>query len=89
MSDTREFTVEVHQIITVTLDASKFDAEFMADFRRNITDFNTLDEHAAHLGQLYARGLADRHRFIEGYGEAAGMGIDFAESSVEAEVLEA
>lgn len=72
---TKEITVT--QRVFVTVDVPKFTPEFMAEFRKSFYPFETIDEHLAHLGQLHARGLANNHSFIEGYGQAKDMGIRF------------
>lgn len=74
----KERIVEVTQYITVTIDESKFDAKFLEDFCRSFYEFDTIDEHVEHLAQLYARGLVGMFDpFIEGYGRASDMGIEF------------
>lgn len=70
-------TVEVTQIVNVTIDETKFDEQFMAEFRRYFFDYDRLDDHITHLAQLHARGISDENDFIEGYGPASGMGIKF------------
>jgi hypothetical protein len=74
-----KFTVEVTQVVTVTLDETKFTPEFMEEFRGHFFDFETIDEHAEHLAQLAARGVIEPSKysgeFIEGYGPSADMGI--------------
>lgn len=72
-----KFEVEVSQIVTVELDESKFTPEFMKEFQDNFYDFMSLRDHACHLAQLYARGIAYDNKFIEGYGEPKSMGISF------------
>jgi hypothetical protein len=67
------FTISVE----LEIDKSKFDEAFMKEFREGFYDFDTLDEHVAHLAQLYLRGINDDRDFIEGYGEAEEMGIKF------------
>lgn len=69
--------VEVRQTVVVGIDESKFDEAFMEEFRSTMYPFKTLDDHLKHLAQLHVRGLADNKSFIEGYGEAAEMGISF------------
>jgi hypothetical protein len=79
----------VTQIVTVAVDETKFTPEFMADFRKTMYPFQTLDDHLEHLAQLYARGLHDtamRNTFIEGYGPADGMGIRARIQHVETEI---
>lgn len=72
-------TVVVTQRVRVTVDETKFDADFMSEFRSTHYDFRTLDDHVAHLGQLFARGIVPERTdcFIEGYGNAREMGIRF------------
>jgi hypothetical protein len=70
--------VEVSITVRVTIDETKFDADFMAKLV-------TLDEHIEHLGWAYARGRADDFigSFIEGYGPAESMGIKFSDVGVD------
>jgi len=85
----RKFMIEVTQMIEVTLDESKFDETFMAEFRESFFPFDTLEEHAKHIGQLQARGIIDASygdHFIEGYGPASEMGIKADEDAVYTEV---
>ena len=61
--------VLVSQVVTVTVDETKFTPEFYAEFRASMYPFDSLDEHIEHLAQLHARGIADGpNDFIEGYG---------------------
>lgn len=69
--------VVVTQWVEVELDETKFDAVFMKEFTENFYSYYTIPEHACHLAQLHARGLADNLDFIEGYGPAKDMGIRF------------
>lgn len=74
------YEVEVRQVVRVKLDPAKFTPEFMADFRRDLFPLYGLDEHAEHLAQLVARGVAELSpyvpsEFIEGYGPIGKMGI--------------
>jgi hypothetical protein len=83
----RTFTIKVEQIVEVTLDETKFDDKFMQEFQRSMYHFTSLEEHAEHLGQLYARGLYDNGSFIEGYGPAADMGIRFEDTDQWEEII--
>lgn len=75
----KKFTLEVTQVIAVTLDETKFTEAWMEEFRASFYPFHSVEDHAQHLAQLCARGLADPWtRFIEGYGRPADMGIEFA-----------
>jgi len=77
MSEIR--TIEVIQIINVSLNEDKFNNEFMNEFRRNFYEFNTIEDHRKHLAQLFARGLINESTdFIEGYGEIKTLGISFS-----------
>lgn len=79
MSEKRKFRVEVTQLVEVELDASKFDADFMQEFRSSFFSFDTIEGHAEHIAQLQARGVIDvsgrSSEFIEGYGPSEEMGI--------------
>lgn len=69
-------TVEVTQTIQVSLDETKFDDKFMAEFRSYMYPFYSIDDHAKHLAQMEARGLiANVNDHIEGYGHIREMGI--------------
>ena len=83
--------VSVTQAVKVSVDESKFTPEFMAEFRQSFYNFDTVDDHIEHLGQLFARGLVGGYlpdEFIEGYGPAEAMGIHFYEvpGSTEVEI---
>lgn len=69
--------IQVEMTVKVGVDEAKFTDQFMAEFRTAFHDFRTLDEHREHLAQLFARGLISNDAFIEGYGQAADMGITF------------
>lgn len=74
----RKAIVDVTQRVEVTIDETKFDADFFEQFNNSITYYgDDLDEHFRHLAVLHVRGVADDDRFIEGYGQAAEMGIKF------------
>ncbi len=75
----------VHQYVRVIIDRKKFTQKFMREFRESFYKFNSIDEHLAHLAQLYARGLAHNDTFIEGYGNARGMGIKFESAGMDVE----
>ena len=73
-----KFKVTVTREVEVTLNARKFNEQFMSEFRDSFYNFHSLEEHAEHLAQLFVRGLADPNRdsgFIEGYGNCREMGI--------------
>lgn len=72
-------TVSMECSVNVTVDESKFTPEFMEEFRKYFYDFDTVDDHIAHLAQLVIRGLVNQHSaFIEGYGKPDSMGIKFS-----------
>ena len=86
-------SVQVSQVVKVTVDEAKFTPEFMAEFQRDFFPLQTVDDHIEHLAQMYARGVISDFPgdFIEGYGPAKDMGIAFAEEpySVEPEIVAA
>ena len=85
----KTFRISVAQTIDITLDKTKFDGDFMSDFRKSFYPFNTMEEHAEHLAQLCARGIHDLSPyvsdFVEGYGPSLGMGISANVRSTEIE----
>lgn len=85
----KTFTVEVTQTVEVTLDETKFDQAFFEAFNRHFFDFDdSLDEHAEHLGQMFARGVEDEFSdFIEGYGPVKELGIKFKAVDCETDVV--
>lgn len=80
-------TVKVEQTIDVSVDETKFSPEFMAEFRRTMYPFDSVDRHIEHLAQLYARGIADEYSFIEGYGNASEFGIKFRHIDGDQEII--
>lgn len=69
-------TIEVRLVVEVEMDETKFDAKFLQEFRDGFYPFHSLEDHACHIAQLYARGLyGGGDEFIEGYGPAKDMGI--------------
>lgn len=85
------FVVEVTSEVQVTLDESRFDAEFMKGFREAFYQFNSIEQHARHLAQMQARGLLDEpqltNKFIEGYGPANDMGIEIVTIDCETQIV--
>lgn len=86
----KTFTVQVVQTINVTVDESKFNEEFFAEFRESFFHFFDLEDHVQHLAQMAVRGVANDRRgsFIEGYGPPQDMGIKFEEGDLETEIVE-
>ena len=85
MAITKRVTVTVE--VDVTIDETKFDAEFFRQFNSSIFDAgDDLDEHFKHLAMLHAQGLIDDDSFIEGYGPTKDMGIAFHADLVDAEM---
>lgn len=84
----KTFTVDVIQTVKVTVDETKFDADFFKEFNKHFYQFGTsLEKHAEHLGQLYARGVeSEFSTFIEGYGIPQAMGIVLSELDFETTV---
>ena len=80
--------VEVRQLVEVELDETKFDDEFMVEFRSAFYPFVSVDDHAKHLAGLHARGTAGNVTpFIEGYGDPKELGIWFSLKEVESEII--
>lgn len=72
----KTYAVTVTQTVQVTLDESEFDEAFLREFRESFYPFCTINEHAEHLAQLFARGVYHSgHDFIEGYGNPKEIGI--------------
>lgn len=85
------FDVEITQFVRVTLDPAKFTPEFMAEFRQSFYQFNDIEQHAVHLAQLAARGVAELSpylpdEFVEGYGPIGEMGISAEITGIREEV---
>lgn len=73
-----EKEVTVSQIISVTVDETKFTEEFLEEFRKSFYLYSDVNDHIVHLGDLYARGIVDEFTdFIEGYGDPKDFGIKF------------
>ena len=53
--------------------------EFMAEFRHNFFDFDTIDDHIKHLAYLGVRQDVGYDYFIEGYGPSNEMGLKVTE----------
>ena len=83
-----KYTVEIKQSIEVELDKTKFTKQFMRDFERSFYSFDSIEDHAKHLAQIYARGFADwPDSFVEGYGKINEMGIKFNLISQDEEII--
>lgn len=68
-------TVTVTMEVEVTVDETKFDPQFMCDFRKDMyPSFKTLDDHIMFLAKCAAQGMNMRN--LEGYGDAvADFGV--------------
>ena len=89
MSEQR-FTIQVTQIVEVSLDPTKFTECFMSEFRASFYPFQTVQDHAEHIAQLEARGIVDLSiapKFIEGYGPSEAMGLSAKVIDTEVEVV--
>lgn len=86
----KSFKVIVTQTVTVKLDETKFDEDFMSEFRASFYPFYEIEDHAKHIAQLEARGVIslqfDKSEFIEGYGPADKMGITASIDDNETEI---
>ena len=82
-----EVDVLVYKTIEVVIDETKFDADFIKDFKEVFYDLEDIQEHVEHLAQLKAREIVDNYSphkdgaFIEGYGRVNLMGIKLVETS--------
>lgn len=86
-----EYLVRVTQLVRVKLDESKFDGEFLREFRESFYPFDSVEDHARHLGQLVARGIYEASpysakEFIEGYGPIGEFGISASVDDVDTEI---
>jgi hypothetical protein len=86
-----EYLVRVTQLVRVKLDESKFDDEFMREFRESFYQFQSIDDHAEHIGQLVARGIYEAspynpREFIEGYGPIGEFGISASVEDFDTEI---
>jgi len=81
-------TVRVTRLVDVKVDPSKFDEDFMAEFRASFYGLNTLNDHIEYLGRLFALGIVDEgSKFIEGYGDPKDMGIEFIDGGCDTELV--
>ncbi|KQV66599.1 hypothetical protein [Caulobacter sp. Root343] len=85
----RKFSVLVSQVVEVTIDDSKLDEAFMAEFRASHYQFDTVEQHAEHIAQLAARGLIDMgpNPFVEGYGPLVEVGVEYGCRNANTELL--
>jgi len=69
--------VEVTQTVEVEVDESKFNDEFMREYRRQFYPWMSIKDHVKHIAQMEARGLLPfaEDGFVEGYGPMTEMGI--------------
>lgn len=76
--------------VDVVIDESKFDKDFMREFKKSMYDFSNIEDHIKHLATLKATGcIGDFGSFIEGYGPHLDMGISFSHRSVvDCEIVE-
>lgn len=79
--------VLVETRVEVEVDESKFTPEFMEEFRGSFFDFETVEEHIEHIGQLEAREVLET-RFTEGYGPLKDLGISARVLGVETSIEE-
>ena len=77
----------VNQTVSVEVDESKFTPEFLAEFRENFQELETLDDHYEYLAELYATGRIKGYpsEEVEGYGKLADMGIKLLQLTCEVE----
>ncbi len=70
-----KYRVMIRSYVTVEIPKKAINAEFIKSFAEYMYPFDSVEEHAGHLGQLAARGLIPSNDFVEGYGDIAEMGI--------------
>ena len=73
-----KFKVLISQEVEVELDETKFDEEFLEEFRKGFYPFYEIEHHVGHLAQLTARGILVTDfsgEFCEGYGYIDDFGI--------------
>ncbi|MCK5612848.1 hypothetical protein KAR91_63835 [Candidatus Pacearchaeota archaeon] len=65
----KTYTVDVTIEIEVIVDESKFTKEFMDEFNRYITPFDSIDDHVKHIAWCRAVGIitSPSDDFLEGY----------------------
>jgi hypothetical protein len=80
-------TVILTSYVDIEVDETKFTDEFMVDFRQSFYEFNTLDDHLAHLARLAdGNNFYLLSKFIEGYGEPDDFGIKIHGINYDSEV---
>lgn len=90
----KTYTVEVVQIVKVTLDETKFTPDFFGGFNTSISDWgDDLERHANHLAWVHASGVEDlsyarQGPFVEGYGPVHEMGVKAATIETDTQVIE-
>lgn len=72
-----KYTVSFQIDVELSIDKSKFDQEFMDEFKKSFYSLENINDHVEHLAAMYLRGIVDNRNFIEGYGEPEEMGIEF------------
>lgn len=80
--------VEITRVVRVTVDETKFTPEFLEEFARFITNYDTVDEHITYLAGLHAAGVIDESSFAEGYGKLEDFGVRFEIIADEDRILE-
>lgn len=84
-------TIIVTKEVQVTIDETKFDAEFCRQFDESIFFVgDDLDEHMQNLAEKYVNGDAQGwdDDFLEGYGLLKDMGVKFEEIITDTEIKE-
>lgn len=84
-------TIIVTKEVQVTVDETKFDAEFFRQFDESMFHVGEdLDEHMKNLAEKYVNGDAQgwEDDFLEGYGPLKDMGVKFRELRTATEIDE-
>ena len=71
----KDFKVIVTSEVYVSIDETKWSDENLKSWAEVFYPFLDLKDHAKHIAQLAARGLASDDQFVEGYGVIKEAGI--------------
>lgn len=78
----KKYKLQFTQELEIEIDDEKLTEEFMDEFKEYFYDFDTIEEHVEHIGQIYARSAystKDGKPFIEGYGTLDCLGVKIKE----------
>ncbi len=85
----KKYSVEVIQLINITIDESKFTPEFMKDFNSYMFEFKGVEEHIKFIVEKFADGtVSSENDFLEGYGILSEFGIKLEKEYIESEICD-